>query len=44
MFNYCPIGAEALIFDDELKHIEDESVELVRMMKGMMRNLTGEKS
>ena len=31
------------ISNDELKHIEDESVELIRMMKGMMRNLTGDK-
>ena len=28
---------------EELKHIETESVELVRMMKGMMRNLTSDK-
>ena len=32
------------ITNEELKHVEDESVELIRMMKGMMRNLTGEKS
>jgi len=31
------------ITQEELKHVEDESVELVRMMKGMMRNLTGDK-
>ena len=29
------------ISNDELKHIEDESVELIRMMKGMMRNYNG---
>ena len=32
------------ITNEELKHVEDESVELIRMMKGMMRNLTSEKS
>ena len=32
------------ITQEELKHVEDESVELICMMKGMMRNLTGEKS
>ena len=32
------------ITNEELKHVEDESVELIRMMKGMMRNLTGENS
>ena len=32
------------ISNDELKNIEDESVELVRMMKGMMKNLTTDKS
>ena len=26
MFNYCPIGAEALIFDGELKHIEQSEI------------------
>ena len=28
------------ISKEELKHVEDESVELIRMMKGMMKNLT----
>lgn len=32
------------ITNEELKHVEDESVELICMMKGMMRNLTSEKS
>ena len=32
------------ITNEELKYVEDESVELIRMMKGMMRNLTSEKS
>lgn len=32
------------ISNDELKHIEDESVELIRMMKGMMRNYNGGQS
>ena len=32
------------ITEEELKHVEDESVELIRMMKGMMRNLASEKS
>lgn len=32
------------ITQEELKHVEDESVELIRMMKGMMRNLSSEKS
>ena len=32
------------ISNDELKNIEDESVELVCMMKGMMKNLTTDKS
>lgn len=32
------------ITNEELKHIEDESVEMIRMMKGMMRNLTSDKS
>ena len=32
------------ITKEELKHVEDESVELICMMKGMMRNLTSEKS
>lgn len=32
------------ITNEELKHVEDESVELICMMKGMMRNLTTEKS
>lgn len=31
------------ISEEELKHIEDESSELVRMIKGMMRNLNGDK-
>ncbi len=32
------------ITNDELKHVEDESVELIRMMKGMMRNYNGDQS
>lgn len=32
------------ITNEELKHVEDESVELICMMKGLMRNLTSEKS
>ena len=32
------------ITNEELKHVEDESVELICMMKDMMRNLTSEKS
>ena len=32
------------ITKEELKHVEDESVEQICMMKGMMRNLTSEKS
>lgn len=32
------------ITNEELKHVEDESVELICMIKGMMRNLTSEKS
>lgn len=32
------------ITQEELQHVEDESVELICMMKGMMRNLTSEKS
>lgn len=32
------------ISNDELKHVEDESVELIRMMKGMMKNLTAVQS
>ena len=32
------------ITNEELKHVEDDSVELICMMKGMMRNLTSEKS
>ncbi len=32
------------ITNEELIHIEDESVELVRMMKGMMKNLTAVQS
>lgn len=32
------------ITQEELQHVEEESAELIRMMKGMMRNLTGEKS
>ena len=32
------------ITNEELKHVEDESVELICMMKGMMRNLTSGKS
>lgn len=30
------------ITNEELKHVEDESVELICMMKGMMRNLNSE--
>ena len=32
------------ITNEELKHVEEESVEQICMMKGMMRNLTSEKS
>ena len=32
------------ITEEELKHVEQESAELIRMLKGMMRNLMGEKS
>ncbi len=32
------------ITNDELKYVEDESAELICMMKGMMRNLKGEQS
>lgn len=32
------------ITNDELKYVEDESAELICMMKGMMRNLNGEQS
>lgn len=32
------------ITQEELQHVEEESAELIRMMKGMMRNLTSEKS
>ena len=32
------------ISKEELKHVEDESVELIRMMKGMMKNLTAVQS
>ena len=32
------------ITQEELQHVEEESAELIRMMKGMMRNLTTEKS
>ena len=30
------------ITNEELKHVEDDSVELICMMKGMMRNLNSE--
>lgn len=32
------------ISNDELKYVEVESAELIRMMKGMMRNYNGEQS
>lgn len=32
------------ITNGELKYVEDESAELICMMKGMMRNLNGEQS
>ena len=31
------------ISNDELRHVEDESAELIRIMKGMMRNYNGDK-
>ena len=47
METLCQLDISAdlgFITEEELKHVEDESVELIRMMKGMMRNLASEKS